>query len=363
MIQASMFCRRCHRAPEAPSHWFCAYDGAPLVAGRRIDHVRATPTPETGRVIAGRYTIRGLLGQGGMAFVYVAEDGSTGEPVAVKILNRDKTRDQDVRARFFREVEVARMLAHPSILRILDAGELAGRAPYLVTEFLFGESLGDLLRRTNVLEPGLGIRLVHQAASALAVAHRMSVVHRDIKPDNLFLLGERGRPYSLKVMDFGLAKLREGSKLTTYGTAVGTLSYMPPEQSLTDPVDARTDVYALGVVMYRMFTGRLPFDMLDDMTVLGHHVFVEPPRPKAVYPAVNRWLEAVILAALRKNPSNRYPSMEALIEDLERIWGLRSGEVGQGRAGGAVDVYEPRTEFAQSVAQALKKKLAEGSGE
>jgi eukaryotic-like serine/threonine-protein kinase len=356
-----MFCPRCHRTPEPGSRWFCPYDGAQLVAGRRAKHIAVEKGPETGKVLAGRYSMHGLLAQGGMARVYLAEDRTTGEAVAVKILDRVKTRSSDVRARFFREVEIARMLDHPNILRVLDAGELAGHTPYLVTELLFGESLGELLRRTPTVEPGLGIRIVRETASALAAAHRMSVVHRDIKPDNLFLLGEQGKPYSLKVMDFGLAKLHDTS-LTTHGMTVGTLSYMPPEQSLTDPVDARSDVYALGVVMFRMFTGELPFGMLDDMVVLGHHVFVPPPRPSEINPAISRWLEAMILVAMRKNPDNRYPSMDALIEDLDRISGLRTGEVGRVPVRGSGDVYQPRGEFARDVAEGLKKRLAEAAG-
>jgi eukaryotic-like serine/threonine-protein kinase len=353
-----MFCPRCHRTPESASRWFCPYDGAELVTGRRARHIPVERGPETGKVLAGRYSMHGLLAQGGMARVYLAEDKTNGEAVAVKILDRVKTRNSDVRARFFREVEIARMLEHPSILRIFDAGELAGHTPYLVTELLFGESLGELLRRTPTVEPGLGIRLVREAASGLAAAHRMSVVHRDIKPDNLFLLGEPGKPYALKVMDFGLAKLHDAS-LTTHGMTVGTLSYMPPEQSLTDPVDARSDVYALGVVMFRMFTGQLPFGMSDDMVVLGHHVFVPPPRPSQLYPGISRWLEKMILVALRKNPENRYPSMDALIEDLDRISGLLTGEVGSVPLRGGVDVYEPRGEFARDVADGLKKRLLE----
>lgn len=351
-----MFCTRCHRAPEPVSRWFCPFDGAELSSGRRVQHIPSVQVAETGQVVAGRYTLCGVLGQGGMAVVYLAEDRATGEPVALKILDRGKTRDQDVRARFFREVEVARMLVHPNLLRVLDAGELEGQVPYLVTEFLFGESLGEYLKRTPIVEPGLGIRLIREAASALATAHRMSVVHRDIKPDNLFLLGERGRPYALKVMDFGLARLAGGS-LTTPGMTVGTLSYMAPEQALADVVDARGDVYALGVVMFKMFTGRLPFDMPDDMDLLAHHLLVDPPRPSEVHPGISRWLEAMILTAMRKNPDNRYPNMDALIEDLDRISGLRSGEVAQIPVRGATDAYEPRTDFAKEVAEGLQDKL------
>jgi serine/threonine-protein kinase len=328
-----------------------------LDPGRRVDRIGVEACPEAGKAIGGRYVIRGLIGQGGMSYVYLAEDRQTGEPVAVKILSRDRTGGHDVRARFFREVEVARMLDHPNVLRILDAGEVPGRAPYLVTEYLFGESLGELLRRVPVLSPGFGLRLVRDAASALAAAHRMSIVHRDIKPDNLFLVGERGQPYALKVMDFGLAKLRE-SNLTVHGMTVGTLSYMPPEQSLADPVDARSDVYALGVVMYRMFTGRLPFDMLDDMKVLAHHVFVAPPLPSGVNPDISRWLQAMILAAMRKHPDNRYPSMEAVLMDLDRIGGLRSGEVGCPPVRVVPDAYRVRTDFSKSVATALQDLLS-----
>lgn len=352
-----MFCVRCHRAPEPASRWFCPHDGGLLASGRRVDHIPCEPVPEAGQIMAGRYEIRGLLGAGGMGKVYLAEDRSTGEPVALKMLDRAKTRDQDVRARFFREAEISRLLAHPGVLRVLDAGEIKGGGPFLVSELLFGEDLASLLGRAGVLEPGLGIRIAREAASALAAAHRVSVVHRDIKPENLFLLGEPGRPYATKVMDFGLARTQGGGALTTPGMTVGTLSYMPPEQSLADPVDGRGDVYALGVVMYRMFAGRLPFEMPDAMEMLSHHVFVEPPRPSETNPALPRWLEAVILTAMRKNPENRYPSMEALLEDLDRISGHRSGEVAQVPQRGREDAYEPRTDFAKAVAQGLWKKL------
>ncbi len=330
-----------------------------LEAGRRVDHVAATPVPESGMVIGDRYLIRGLIGQGGMSNVYLAEDAEnheSGEPVALKILSRNRVGGQDVRSRFFREVEIARMLDHPSVLHILDAGEIGGRAPYLVTELLFGESLGALLRRTPILPPGFGIKLLRDAMSALSAAHAMSIIHRDVKPDNLFLLGAPGEPYALKVMDFGLARMQE-SNLTVHGMTVGTLSYMPPEQSLGDPVDARSDIYALGVVMYRMFTGRLPFEMLDDMQVLAHHVFVPPPSPSAVHPEINRWLAAMILAALRKHPDNRYPSMAAMLLDLDRIDGAHSGEVGNPTLRVRPDVYQPRTDFSKSVAAALEDLL------
>lgn len=351
-----MFCPRCHRTPDPPSRWFCPWDGAILRAGRRVDHLATTPVPEAGKVIAGRYVIRGLVGQGGMSNVYLAEDRTNGEPVALKILSRDRTGGHDVRSRFFREVEVARMLDHPNVLRIVDAGEISGRSPYLVTELLFGESLGELLRRTPILSPGFGIRLLRDAASALGAAHRMAVTHRDVKPDNLFLLGEPGKPYALKVMDFGLARMKE-SNLTVHGMTVGTLSYMPPEQALGDPVDARADIYALGVVMFRMFTGQLPFDMLDDMQVLAHHVYAPPPPPRSVHPEINRWLAAMILAAMRKHPDNRYPSMDELLLDLDRIDGLRSGEVGSPPMRVKPDVYRPRTDFSREVAKALRDLL------
>ena len=349
-----MFCPRCHRSYDDPGPTFCPEDGMPLTTERRIAHIRARPTQQVGAILDGRYELKGLIGKGGMARVYLAEDTRTKEPVAVKILNHDVSRDRVSRERFLREIEVAASLGHPNVVQVLDAGERADGAPYIVLEFLHGESLGDLLRRDEMVEPAFAVPLLAEAASALAAAHRAGIVHRDVKPDNLFLVGERGAPYTLKVVDFGMAKLQAVSSLSQTGMTLGTLSYIAPEQALADPIDARTDVYGLGVVMFRMLTGRLPFDVPDDAALVAHHLFVAPPRPSSLRSGLDPRIEAVILTALRKRPENRYPTMAALAEDLERILGKRDGPVGEGPIRAAPDRYQALRPSAQAAADVLR---------
>jgi eukaryotic-like serine/threonine-protein kinase len=351
-----MFCPRCHRLYDDPATQFCPYDGAPIASTPRIQSIRSQLTSEAGAVIDSRYAIRGLLGKGSMARVYLAEDTVTGEPVAVKLLEQELARRRGLRERFLREIDVARKLEHPNIGRILGAGEREGRGPYLVIEYLFGESLGEMVRRIGVIDPALMLPLIRNAASALGAAHRAGIIHRDIKPDNIFLVGAIDAPHDIKVLDFALAKLQEGN-LTGVGMAVGTLAYMAPEQAITDQVDARSDIYGLGVVMFRLFTGRLPFTVMDRARLIGSHIFVAPPRPTEIRPEIDPRLEEVILTALRKSPDNRYPSMEVLVEDIERILGRRGGELYAGNFYRDPDIYEPKSPFAQSTAQNIYMRL------
>src|SRR5262249_11507306 len=152
-------------------------------------------------------------------------------------------------------------------------------SPYLVLEFLFGESLGDLLRRDQVLDADIALPILGQTASGLAAAHEAGIVHRDVKPGNLYLLGEPGDPYAVEILDFGLAKLSASSTLTAAGVAVGTIEYMAPEQAVSDTADARSDIYGLGVVMYRMFTGALPFQGKEEGEILAQQLLAQPPPP------------------------------------------------------------------------------------
>jgi eukaryotic-like serine/threonine-protein kinase len=351
-----MFCPRCHRLYETPSTGFCPHDGVELAATPRIASITSQPTSQMGALLDGRYAIRGLIGKGSMSRVYLAEDTQTGEPVAVKMLDREMARQRSLRERFLRELDVARKLEHPHIARILGMGELPTRAPFLVLEFLYGESVGDLLRRSGYVDPVTMLPLLRDAASALSAAHRAGIIHRDLKPDNLFLVGAPGTPYAMKVLDFALAKLQEGN-LTGVGMAVGTLAYMAPEQAITDTVDARSDIYGLGVVMFRMFVGRLPFTVMERARLVGSHLFVSPPRPRDLRPEIDLRLEAVLLTAMRKNPDNRYPSMEVLVEDMERILGQREGDLYAGTLRRDPDVYEPKSVFAQTTAQSLYTRM------
>lgn len=349
-----MFCPRCHRAYDGPSRRFCPDDGAELLGGPRIAHIRARPTRELGAILEGRYRVRGIIGNGAMSRVYLAEDTRTGEPVAVKILNRDVAQDPVQRERFLREIEVAASIGHPNVVQVFDAGERPDGSPFIVLEFLHGESLGDLLRRDSAVEPAFALPLLAQAAGALSAAHRAGIIHRDVKPDNLFLCGERGAPYAMKVVDFGMAKLEEARSLSQTGVTLGTLAYIAPEQSIADPVDARTDVYGLGVVMYRMFAGSLPFDVEDQPSLVASHLFVTPRPPSAARPGLDPRIDTVVMTALRKRPENRYPTMAALAEDLDRIMGRREGQV----VGAPITVTPDRYEAVKPTGKAAAEVLA-----
>lgn len=336
-----MHCPHCHREYAQPAET-CVHDGALLVDARRLSLVRCEPWPDAGLVFGERYRAIGLLGQGAVAEVVLAEDLQTGEPVAVKVLHGKLQRDRDMRTRFLREATASERIGHPNIVHILDSGERRDGTVYLVLEFLFGESLGELLRREGRVDAELVLPIAHQIADALAAAHEAGIVHRDVKPDNVYLLGAKGDPYAVKLLDFGFAKLVE-SGLTAVGTTLGTPPYMAPEQILTDPVGPAVDVYALGVLLYRALTGVLPFAHKNDLEVLAHHLFATPAPLGSHVSGLDPGTERVVLRALRKRPENRYPSMRVLLEDLERLLGDRSGALFAAQPLVAMpDEYEPR---------------------
>jgi serine/threonine-protein kinase len=337
-----MFCPRCHRRYDR-DHRFCPYDGDALVDGPRMDLLPSRATRFAGARLGDRYDVRGFIGKGAMARVYLAEDTRTHQPVAVKILSLAQPQHGSAHAyeRFFREARAAASIGHPNIVKILDVGEREDGSPYIVMEFLFGESLGELLRRDALLDADIALPILRQAAAGLGAAHAVGVIHRDVKPDNIFLVGEPGDPYAVKILDFGLAKLEAQTGVTAAGTAVGTLEYMAPEQVVSDAPDARTDVYGLGVVMYRMFTGVLPFRAKDDADLLGEQLLRAPPPPTRGTQGFDAGVEAVMLRALRKRPSNRYASMAAFLEDLERLAGDRPGPLAALEPPSEPDAYEP----------------------
>jgi serine/threonine-protein kinase len=268
----------------------------------------------------------------------------------VKILERDKVASRSMRDRFLREVEIAARIGHPNIVRILDAGERPDRAPYIVLEYLTGESVGDLLHREGRMSEDFALALAKRAAAALVAAHAEGVIHRDIKPDNLFLVDDGS---VLKVLDFGMAKLQEGA-FTAVGTAIGTVPYMAPEQSMADRVDGRADVYGLGITLFKMITGTLPFDTEDDATLVAHHLYTPMPSLRARLPGADPRIERVILAATRKLPDNRYPSMREMLEDVGRILGERDGEIAAPEPRIAPDVYVPENPISRSAARHLR---------
>jgi len=352
-----MYCQRCFRRFEEDLIRFCPYDGERLVATPDVSVLQAKPTSETGVVLGGRYEVRGLIGRGGMARIYLAEDRTTGEPVAVKMLDSLHLRAVGARERFDREAKAANTLAHPHIVKVLDTGERIDGVPFIVMEYLFGETLGDWLRRERTMPLHLALPVLAQAASALAAAHRAGIIHRDVKPDNLFLLGQPGEPYLAKILDFGLSRLEAAATLTQVGVAIGTPEYMPPEQIVGDKTDARADVYALGVTMYRMLVGDVPFRADDDAILLANALIAAPKEPSEVEPSIDRATEGVILKALRKRPDDRYRTMEAFAEDLERLMGTRLGSLSAGLLPRGPDVYEPKTPMSRSAAKFFYRKI------
>jgi len=262
----------------------------------------------------GHYRIKSLLGTGGMGQVYRAEHIHLDRQAALKVMHANLAADPEFQSRFLREARAAAGLQHPNIIQVYDFGEDSGRY-YLVMELASDGSLRTLLQRRTEQQQGEPLReqieLIRQAARGLAYAHRHDMVHRDIKPDNL-LLCRTGNDYQLKVSDFGLARLADAGGLTATGTTMGTPAYMSPEQCQGLPLDGRSDLYSLGVVLYEVATGYLPFDARNLSDAVYKHVYTEPPAPREVRPDLPVELEAVILRCLAKSPDERFPDCETL---------------------------------------------------
>ncbi|HET7294470.1 MAG TPA: protein kinase [Vicinamibacteria bacterium] len=285
--------------------------------------IAALPTAvkmEQGALFAGRYEILSTLGKGGMGVVYKAHDRKLDDEVALKVLRPDVVKeDPTLLDRFKQEIKLARKITHRCVLRTHDFGEADG-TPYISMEFLEGVTLKDLLRSKGALPTGVGLRIAKQMCQGLDAAHRQGVVHRDIKPQNMLILPETGE---LKIMDFGIARaatLKQGeSGLTTAGTVMGTPDYMPPEQAQGAQADFRSDIYSLGVVLFEVFTGRLPFGGDTAMKVVMAHIQQQPPAPRTLSPRLPEELEAVILRCLAKDPAQRPARVADVLRDLTAV--------------------------------------------
>lgn len=261
----------------------------------------------------GQYQIRSVLGRGGMATVYLARQASMDRDVAIKVMAPELADDEQFVARFEHEAQLIARLQHPHILPVIDFGR-EGKHIYIVMQLVRGGSLDDRLARGPLPLP-LTARMLGQIASALAFAHEQGIVHRDLKPNNV-LLDERDNAY---LTDFGIAKMLAGAtRLTATGNVLGTPAYMAPEQWRGDPVDARTDIYALGIMLYEMVLGQLPFQGDTPYTLMYKHFNDAPPPPRQKNPALDPRVEAVILRALAKDPDDRYQSAEDVAEDFAR---------------------------------------------
>ncbi|HEY6962345.1 MAG TPA: Stk1 family PASTA domain-containing Ser/Thr kinase [Gaiellaceae bacterium] len=273
----------------------------------------STTNTMIGRTFDKRYVIERKLGSGGMADVYLAEDQELGRRVALKLLDERHASDEQFVERFRREAQSAAGLNHPSIVSIFDRGYAEGTY-YIAMEFLDGRTLKELLVKNGPTPIPIAIDYARQILGALAFAHRNGIVHRDIKPHNIVVGGD-GR---LKVTDFGIAR-SGASQMTEAGSIVGTAQYLSPEQARGAPVDARSDLYSLGIVLYEMLTGRVPFTGDTPVEIAMKHLSQVPDPPSKLRNGVPHDLDAIVMRALAKDPDQRYSSAEEMDADLARL--------------------------------------------
>ena len=279
-------------------------------------------TLEEGTVLAGRYKLHGLIGEGGMGDVYLATHLKIDKKVAVKVLAPEQMRRTRTVNRFLQEAKAASKIRHPNVVDITDYGEAEGCA-FFIMEYLEGEDLSQMLKRVGRIEWERAKRITTQLLEALSAAHKAGIIHRDIKPHNCFITPTDREPDFVKVIDFGIAKLREGTgeQLTRTGTIVGTAEYMSPEQGLGQELDGRSDLYSVGIILFRMLTGDVPFNAANPMGVLYHHIHSDVPPPSEACPeaGLGPQLDALVAKALAKDRDARFADAEAFIDALEAV--------------------------------------------
>ena len=271
------------------------------------------------RLLGGRYELDGVVGRGGMAEVYRARDLRLDRIVAVKTLREDLARDQTFQARFRREAQSAASLNHPSIVAVYDTGEDdAGMShvPFIVMEYVDGRTIRDLLRDDRRLLPERALEITDGVLRALDYSHRAGIVHRDIKPGNVML----NRQGEIKVMDFGIARAVADTQATMTQTAqvIGTAQYLSPEQARGERVDARSDLYSVGCLLYELLTGRPPFTGDSPVSIAYQHVREAPVPPSRVDPDLPAWADPIVLRAMEKDPGERYQSAADMRSDIQR---------------------------------------------
>ena len=269
--------------------------------------------------LSDRYELGDILGFGGMSEVHLARDVRLHRDVAVKVLRADLARDPSFYLRFRREAQNAAALNHPSIVAVYDTGEAdtpAGPLPYIVMEYVDGVTLRDIVHTEGPLPPRRAIEIIADACQALNFSHQNGIIHRDVKPANIMI----STTNAVKVMDFGIARaIADSSSVTQTSAVIGTAQYLSPEQARGDPVDARSDVYSLGCVLYEILTGEPPFTGDSPVSVAYQHVREDPIPPSERHEGISPDLDAVVLKALAKNPENRYQTAAEMRADLVRV--------------------------------------------
>ncbi|MET9799734.1 protein kinase [Streptomyces sp. NPDC006368] len=284
-----------------------------------------------GSVAGGRYQLRDLLGEGGMASVYLAYDSALDRQVAIKTLHTELGREQSFRERFRREAQAVAKLQHTNIVSVFDTGEddLGGALmPYIVMEYVEGRPLGSVLQadiqQYGAMPADKALKVTADVLAALETSHEMGLVHRDIKPGNV-MMTKRG---IVKVMDFGIARAMQSgvTSMTQTGMVVGTPQYLSPEQALGRGVDARSDLYSVGIMLFQLLTGRIPFDADSPLAIAYAHVQEEPVAPSSINRSVTPAMDALVARALKKNPNERFPSAAAMRDECLRL--LSAGQTG-----------------------------------
>jgi eukaryotic-like serine/threonine-protein kinase len=290
-----------------------------------------------GDIVADRYELEQLVGSGGMSSVFRAHDRELERTVALKILHERLTAQRDVVDRFSREAKLAAGLSHHNIVGVIERGEYQG-TPYIVFEYISGENLKQLVGRDGPLTVERALELAIEIARALSFAHQNGFVHRDVKPQNVLLNGNG----EAKVTDFGIARAIEAQEGETQtGTVLGTCDYISPEQAQGRRVDERTDVYSLGIVLYELLTGEVPFTGDNFVAVAMQHINAPPPPVTLSRPEVPRRVEAAIDRALAKDPERRFPTMEAFCKELDGCLAELRGGAEEG-ATGVLPAMKPR---------------------
>lgn len=286
-----------------------------------------------GSVAGGRYQLRDLLGEGGMASVYLAYDSALDRQVAIKTLHTELGREQSFRERFRREAQAVAKLQHTNIVSVFDTGEddLGGSLmPYIVMEYVEGQPLGSVLQADiqahGAMPADKALKVTADVLAALETSHEMGLVHRDIKPGNV-MMTKRG---VVKVMDFGIARAMQSgvTSMTQTGMVVGTPQYLSPEQALGRGVDARSDLYSVGIMLFQLLTGRIPFDADSPLAIAYAHVQEEPVAPSSINRSITPAMDALVARALKKNPNERFPSAAAMRDECLRLLSAGQGQTG-----------------------------------